>query len=200
MDLDEFFTLDVGCGDAPCGDVNVDLYLNDTEGHRTLKHQERYKINPKLVPNFVVCDGSYLPFKDECFDFISSRQVIEHVPKPELMAYEMVRCSKNIVVIETVHRRGERLNSREMRKWLNKHHINKFDYTYFGQLAKMLKVNLVWNEALDYLGFRFLGYNLPFIRFPFGIRIIYCKVNTDWGVLKNRKLNPKRRYLEGVGL
>lgn len=195
-----FFVLDVGCGGSPVGDVNCDLYINDVNHHRTIKHTDLYHINSRLVPNFVCCEASHLPFKSECFDLVMSRQVIEHVPKPELMAAEMVRCSKNIVIIETVHRRGERLGNRESRKFMKQCHPNKFDWTYFGKLAKMLKVNLVLNQATDYLPlFSFKGFSLPFPLFPFGIRIVFCKKHTDFSVLKKRS-DPKVQYLESVGL
>src|SRR5512142_331557 len=87
-----FLVLDVGCGTTPVGDVNCDLFMEDSEGHRDplAYNEETLKINKAKTPNFVLCDSRYLPFKNGSFDLVTSRQVIEHVPKPALMAAEMV--------------------------------------------------------------------------------------------------------------
>jgi len=197
--LGELYVLDVGCGVNPVGDVNCDLFVEDTEGHRTILHNERFKLDQRKVSNFVCCDAQYLPFKSGCFDLVNSRQVIEHVKHPELMAKDMVRVSRDLIVIETVHRRGERLMPKVERRWISKVHVNKFDYSYFGKLAKMLNVHLVqsealtWNPVIQLFGFSFL-------RMPCVIRVIFSKNCGDWGLYWMSGLDAKRRYLEFVGL
>ena len=202
--LTDLSVLDVGCGDSPHGDVNTDLFLEDAFKHRSneINHDIRFKLNTKTISNFCLAEGSHLPFKDNAFDLVISSQVIEHVPKPALMAKEMVRISKDIVVIETVHRRGERLSAMAKQLELNKVHINKFDYTYFGALAKALSVNLIWNEALIKTPILvYNNYTFPIINYwvPFVIRIVFGKKTKDWGAYINHKTN-KQSYLKSLGL
>ena len=92
-------TLDVGCGCYPLGEVNCDLYVKDI-GHRTGQFGEAGgKINRAITPNFVLCDAQYLPFKNSCFDRVISRHVIEHVEKPDLLMFELIRVSKHVVEV-----------------------------------------------------------------------------------------------------
>jgi ubiquinone/menaquinone biosynthesis C-methylase UbiE len=142
------FVLDVGCGNSPVGDVNCDLYSKDTEQHRSFDTANT-AITNRNAPNFVVCSAEFLPFVSGCFDVAVSRQVIEHVAKPGLMASELVRVSRDLVIIETVHRRGERLEPRSRRAWYRKHHINKFDFTVFASMAKRLGAIRLKSDVLD---------------------------------------------------
>lgn len=194
------YVLDVGCGTAPVGDVNCDLYLEDKEKHRSADPAlvDTYRINLKNTPNFVCCSSKFLPFKSGCFDLVTSRQVIEHVPNPLAMASEMARVSRNFVVIETVHRRGERLMSRKMRRWLSVHHINKFDFSNLSFCANRVGVSVVKSEVLDYNYFlHFRGFKL--FRVPFGIRVVWSKQVRDFSIYRGQ-IDAKRQYLEAVGL
>ena len=91
-------TLNVGCGNRPSGDVNVDLYVGKTI-HRT--HQQ--ELNPKKICNFVKADGLHLPFKSDAFDIVESHHVIEHVDNPALFLKECVRVAKKQVLIVLPH-------------------------------------------------------------------------------------------------
>lgn len=197
--LENYFVLDIGCADAPVGDVNCDLFIDDVHNHRTDKLGNRRHIDGKTIPNFVQCSAGHLPFKDGCFDLVNSRQVFEHLPPPESCASEMVRCSRDLVLIETVHRRGERLLSKERYREFNKVHCNKLDFKYFGQLAKKLKVNYIWSETLSFNYFIHFG-DFQFFKAPFVIRIVFSKKQNDWAFFCNRKMNPKNWYLRHVGL
>jgi ubiquinone/menaquinone biosynthesis C-methylase UbiE len=81
--------LDVGCGNHPHGTVNIDVTRAE-----------------KQVPNFVLCDAAYLPFRSSCFGEVVSYSVIEHVDKFGLALKEMWRvCTwKGKIFIETEHR------------------------------------------------------------------------------------------------
>jgi len=77
-------TLDLGCGDKPRGDVNVDVFV------------------PQDVPeNFVLADVENLPFKDKCFDIVRSSYVIEHCVEPVRFITAVCRIAKQEVRIIT---------------------------------------------------------------------------------------------------
>lgn len=76
------FSLDVGCGGHPKGDVNVDIYA------------------PSNIPNnFILASAEYLPFKKNIFDLVYSSYVIEHCLNPAQFIEDQVRCSKEKVLI-----------------------------------------------------------------------------------------------------
>ena len=89
--------LDVGCSDAPIGDINVDIQFY---------YYYRGKAKVDLL-----CDGYYLPFKDESFEIVCSRHVIEHLENPYKFLVELVRVSKKYVYISCP-------NARNWRWWL----------------------------------------------------------------------------------
>ena len=74
--------LDVGCGKAAVGDVNLDI-----------KKQQ--------VPDFVQADAQHLPFVDNAFDRVVSTHCIEHVDSPTKAILEMLRVTKDSVEIYT---------------------------------------------------------------------------------------------------
>jgi SAM-dependent methyltransferase len=83
--------LDVGCGARAQGDVNVDLYPKD-------RQQCRSSWNPKNLKNFVLADASYLPFKDDAFDLLTARHVIEHLHEPLQALTEWKRASPTVSI------------------------------------------------------------------------------------------------------
>jgi len=92
-------TLDVGCGDQPRGDVNVDCY----------RYSKQVRPDKKIVKTCadVIADGQYLPFHDESFNKVVSFHVIEHVKNPYRFLKELVRVSKNEILIVCPHRFGK---------------------------------------------------------------------------------------------
>lgn len=87
--------LDIGCGDSPQGDVNVDLFINPT-AHRGMYASP---LNTKTIPNLVKADAHHLPFKDGSFYKVYSSHTIEHVENPFQMLKEMVRVSKREIEV-----------------------------------------------------------------------------------------------------
>lgn len=69
--------LDVGCGNRPTGDVNVDLYPEKNPYRKTENIQPITET--KKIPNFIRSDAFHLPFKDGCFGEVVSNSVLEHV-------------------------------------------------------------------------------------------------------------------------
>lgn len=70
---DHGLALDVGSGNKPLDDVNVDL--PDSDHHRADQG------DPTLAPNFIYADGQKLPFRS-VFNFVSFRHVLEHIGAP----------------------------------------------------------------------------------------------------------------------
>jgi ubiquinone/menaquinone biosynthesis C-methylase UbiE len=56
------------------------------------------------MQSFVLCSGEFLPFKSEVFDKVLCSHVIEHVDNPFRLLYELVRVSRNEVVLRCPHR------------------------------------------------------------------------------------------------
>jgi len=72
--------LDIGCGAKKEGTVNVD-------------------INSDVRPN-VVCDGHFLPFKNETFDKCILRHMLEHSEEPPQLISECYRILKTNGLID----------------------------------------------------------------------------------------------------
>ena len=91
--------LDVGCGQNPKGDINVDLYPNVT-----IHRGDLSKINMKLTPNFIRCDCLNLPFPNSCFETVICSHVVEHLDTPIQLLKELIRVSNHYVEIVCPHR------------------------------------------------------------------------------------------------
>lgn len=144
----------------------------------------------KKIQNFVVCDAQYLPFKKNVFDIVVSKPVIEHIKQPMTMINEMVRTSKDLVVIETVHRRGERLLRN--RDWKHDRHINKFDFTYFGKASKKLNCIVLKSMAMSSIPLISIK-GVQFLNMPYGIRVIMRKNDC-----LNKTLRPDKDWFVGM--
>lgn len=124
--------LDVGCGERPKGDVNIDLFPIATK-HRS---PDQKRLSPPLktkhIPNFIRADAYHLPLRDKTFISVYSAHTIEHVNNPVLMIKEMMRVSKNQVTIKCPHR----LSHNSTTKILHKYTFNK---TWFHKTLQKLK-------------------------------------------------------------
>ena len=86
--------LDVGCGTAPKGDVNTDLFL-------TSYCVRKQNLKDENIANQVKSDIHHLPFRDKVFENCFCYHVIEHIGVRSVAAIkEMVRVTKNFLEIE----------------------------------------------------------------------------------------------------
>ena len=93
-----FKTLDVGCGNDPQGDVNVDLYMNQRSPDTDVY------INAKKINNPIKADAQNLPFRYESFEIVYCRALLEHVLNPTRALKEMIRVAKEKVLFIVPHR------------------------------------------------------------------------------------------------
>ncbi len=172
--------LDVCCGCRPLGDVNCDLFIHDLEGHRSSKGKSKaeFEINVKKIPNFVVCDARCLPFKDNAFEKVVSRDAIEHIKNAYLMFKELVRVSNSMIVVETMHHYGDRLfdRSRIAQKWNKLRHVNHFNFRSFANVERFFNCKVTREYVVSYIYMPKSNYIMPLIRIPFEIGLEFKKI------------------------
>lgn len=161
--------LDVGCGHLPKGDVNVDLFPDATL-HRSLNQSKLtdMSLRVKNIPNFIVADGCYLPFRDNIFDVVYSSHTIEHTKGFKFFA-EMVRVSNDRIELICPNQLGGRRD-----KGLHIYFINKSWCLEVLRLFGLIAVKLVYS---DYSCFphRYL----PLVRLPKEITFLCRKFKGD---------------------
>lgn len=158
MKKKRLITLDVGCGRQPRGDVNVDLFIEETP------HREKYpgKITSKNTPNFVRADGQHLPFRDSMFETVLSSETIEHVDRPFLFLSELIRVSNNKVMLTTPHRFVRRMNP---------FHKQHFTIKWFDKALRKLGIS-GQNFRIRILKYSYLPHPyFPLVRLPRNILV-----------------------------
>lgn len=116
--------LDVGCGDVPTGDVNLDLFYYG-------KGQ-----------NFVLGEAHHLPFKDHTFTKVYSKHNLEHLENPFLFFVEAKRVLREGGVIECVYPSDALLTKKTMHNILNLQLSSAFRW----------KSKVTGNEKINYGG------------------------------------------------
>lgn len=151
--------LDVGCGTSPKGHVNIDLFIKET-----LHRVNNKPINFKSIPNFIVADAHYLPFRDNIFETVCSHHVIEHLNNPTKAILEMLRVSISEVILVIPHRFVKKSLFRYKPCKMHKHLFNQTSIT------KWLKsLNLSFEIEVKYKALPHLF--LPIIQLPQIIKI-----------------------------
>ena len=113
--------LDVGCGDRPKGNVNLDCVHSQSSDF----FESERKINPKRAPNFVLGDAYHLPFRNNAFETVLCHHTLEHLENPVSALKELVRVTSNTLEIIVPFRSHEKIQNRFMPKrkhWAEKHH------------------------------------------------------------------------------
>jgi len=119
-----FDAVDIGCGESPRGDVNVDIYVPS--------------VRPK---NFVLGSAEYLPFKSGAFRIVRSSYVIEHCADCTRAIREHVRCCREKTILATDN--SEWLGDRLFRvvgrgRIYHSEHCYQWTVEYFGNLLRRL--------------------------------------------------------------
>lgn len=121
----ENLVLDVGCGDRPKGDVNVDLFQSESVDLQGL----RGRVNPQHTNNFVQATIYNLPFQNNMFTIVLCHHLLEHLKYPQKAITELIRVSKQqiqIIVPYKFHEIIQNWFQPERRAWARKHHIWNF--------------------------------------------------------------------------
>jgi len=128
--------LDVGCGNNPRGDINVDLFIEETS-HRPKQHA----LNPQKIPIFVKADIHKLPFREGIFNQCWCSHVIEHRGVRVIEAIrEMQRITNGVITIVVPHRIHER------KHWSI--HNKIFNVSSLDALLKRMNVDVFYIETI----------------------------------------------------
>ncbi len=84
--------LDIGCGNTPSGDINVDLPRSEC-------HRSGMRLVVRHKTNFVYASVYNLPFRNDSFDEVVSFHLLEHLEVPIAALREMARVSNNEVAV-----------------------------------------------------------------------------------------------------
>jgi len=93
--------LDVGCGDVPKGDVNLDLFYYGRGA------------------NFVFGEAQHLPFKDGSFTKVYSKHCLEHLDNPLSFFIEAKRVLSKDGVLECIYPTDTMLTKKTLHNLLN---------------------------------------------------------------------------------
>lgn len=171
-------TLDVGCGDRPKGNVNLDRNVGRTE---ELYFQHR-KINPKQIPNFIQADAHYLPFRKNSFNKVYCFHTLEHLADPIKVLKEIIRVVNGEIEIRLPNHYHERFQCmfvpqrRSYVKRFHKHSFCKKDLERMGFVIyqNFYIFNILSNLKLYFKNCRtprnfltFLFYSIGSTFFPF---------------------------------
>lgn len=170
-------TLDVGCGDVPKGDVNLDIH-----------YYGKWK-------NFVFGDAHYLPFKNKVFDKVYCSHTLEHLENPLKFFEEARRALKNGGVLECIYPTDIMLKKKTLHNLLNLRWSSAFKW----------KTKLTGGDEINYGGHKwqlpdervlkllrkagFTEVNFHKIKFP-SIRMDNDQKKRKWKIFLNKHL-PK---------
>jgi ubiquinone/menaquinone biosynthesis C-methylase UbiE len=167
--------LDVGCGDRPKGDVNLDLFFYG-----------KWK-------NFIIGEAHHLPFKNEAFNKVYSKHFLEHLENPLKFFKEAKRVLKNGGTIECIYPTDTMLTKKTIHNLLNLHWTSAFKW----------KTKLTGRDKINYGGHKwqlhddrvlkllqkagFTEVNFHKIKFP-SIRMDRDRKKRKWKIFLNKYL------------
>ncbi|MBN1913377.1 MAG: methyltransferase domain-containing protein [Candidatus Omnitrophica bacterium] len=118
--------LDIGCGDNPRGNINMDCYIPD-----------------RIPQNFVLADAEYPPLKERSVDIVLSNYVLEHTLDPA--GFIRNACSIAKEKVEIITDNSEWIGDIFFRLWgagriFHEEHYYKWSREYLRNLLKKLKL------------------------------------------------------------
>lgn len=169
--------LDVGCGDRPKGDVNLDLFFYG-----------KWK-------NFIIAEAHHLPFKNGAFNKVYTKHCLEHLENPLKFFKESKRILKKGGTLECIYPTDTMLTKKTIHNLLNLHWSSAFKW----------KTKLTGRDKINYGGHKwqlpddrvlkllhkagFTEINFHKIKFP-SIRIDLDRKKRKWKISLNKYL-PK---------
>jgi len=136
----ENLILDVGCGDRPKGDVNVDLFQGESVDLQGL----RGRINPSETVNFVQGTVYNLPFINNVFTKVLCHHLLEHLKEPKKAIKELIRVSKYEIELVVPYRWHELIQNwfrPDRREWAIKHHLWNFTKSQLESLFEEMNLH-----------------------------------------------------------
>jgi 2-polyprenyl-3-methyl-5-hydroxy-6-metoxy-1,4-benzoquinol methylase len=112
--------------------------------YKVVKYAQRLVKEFPGIEEIRVYDGKTIPYPDRSFDIITCVDVIEHVPNYLGLIEEMVRVSKNTVLISTPNRRPEytKRSGRPRNPW----HLREWTFDEFqAVLHQVIGVRIEWS-------------------------------------------------------
>jgi ubiquinone/menaquinone biosynthesis C-methylase UbiE len=116
--------LDVGCGNNPRGDVNLDLFFY------------------VRCENFVLGEAHHLPFKNCVFENVYSKHCLEHLESPLQFFKEAKRVLKDSGALECIYPTDTKLTKKTIHNLLNLHWSSAIKW----------KTKLTGKEKINYGG------------------------------------------------
>lgn len=167
--------LDVGCGDVPKGNVNLDLF-----------YYGRGR-------NFIIGEAHHLPFKSEAFAKVYSKHCLEHLESPLVFFTEAKRVLKKDGILECVYPTDSMLTKKTIHNLVNLNWSSAFKWKR--KLKGADKINYGGHKwqlqddgvaiLLQKAGFRKIAFER--ISFP-TIRMNHDRKVKRWRVLVNTYL------------
>lgn len=149
VSIDQSFeVLDIGCGAKPRGTVNVDC----------LNGSDRHPIDLHTIPNLVVADAHYLPFRNKIFDKTLTFHMMEHI-QGDLQVYdEMNRVTVDSIEIRVPWHIWEKVMNKVMfwtsnEAFRKEHHLHQYmrkDYLEF--------LHMIYSDADIQVKYGFLSF------------------------------------------
>ena len=167
--------LDVGCGDRPAGNVNLDLF-----------YYGKWK-------NFIIGEAHHLPFKNLVFTKVYSKNCLEHLENPLEFFKEAKRILKKGGVLECIYPTDTMLTKKTIHNLLNLRWSSAFKWK--SKLTGADKINYgghKWqlhdktlHKLLQKAGFTKIIFHK--IRFP-TIRTDIHRTEKKWKITLNKYL------------
>lgn len=108
--------LDVGCGDNPKGDINLDIKLYSDEIVRGKVVRTRADI---------IGDVNNLPFRDNSFDKVICHHLIEHLDKYIHAILGLIKVSRREVEIRVPHRYSRNAKAPYHKNYFSRSHVER---------------------------------------------------------------------------
>jgi len=142
-------TLDVGCGASPRGTVNVD---------RLIPNSDRHIIDVSSIPNLVVADAHYLPFKNKAFEKTFCFHMMEHIQNNIQVHNEFKRITLRNIEVRVPWYVWEKVMNKVLfwtgnEAFRKEHHVRKYMKNDFQRSLRSLYRNASVHVRYGFLSF-----------------------------------------------
>ena len=149
--------LNLGCGSQSFGDIKVDLYKTEITD--------------------LLCDGHFLPFRDNIFHLVYSRYVLEHLKNPMQSLREQKRILKGHgrIVLITDNASYWRFHLKTKSSHIGYKNIRCRHDKHYGLFIPIHLRNFFSNLNMDVDEIKFLSYDRKQYRRPTGLLNLFLR-------------------------